>query len=77
MGWAERTTSRRWDAIILVASLHHLPTEETLRELRESLIPGGRLVVIGHHRQEGVIDQLTALTSVVLNRSSAVFRGDI
>ena len=66
-GFDQRDTARRWDAITLVAVLHHLPLEPTLRELRGSLVPGGRLVVVGCHREEGWADQLTALVSAVLN----------
>lgn len=34
----------------------HLPLEQTLRELRESLASGGRSVVVGHHREQGAAD---------------------
>ncbi|MEU1980260.1 class I SAM-dependent methyltransferase [Nocardia sp. NPDC019395] len=60
-----RDPQRRWDAITLVAVLHHLPLEPTLRELRGSLTPGGRLVVVGCYREAGPIDVLAALPSVV------------
>ncbi|MBQ1079876.1 MULTISPECIES: bifunctional 2-polyprenyl-6-hydroxyphenol methylase/3-demethylubiquinol 3-O-methyltransferase UbiG [unclassified Nocardiopsis] len=66
-GFAERDPDRRWDAVTLVAVLHHMPLEATLRELRAALSPGGRLVVVGCHRDEGWADHLTALVSVVLN----------
>lgn len=67
VGFADRAPHRRWDAITLVAVLHHLPLEPTLRELRASLNPGGRLVVVGCHRDEGPADQLTGLVSLLLN----------
>ncbi|WP_017586407.1 class I SAM-dependent methyltransferase [Nocardiopsis ganjiahuensis] len=63
----DRDHSRRWEAITLVAVLHHLPLEPTLRELREALAPGGRLVVVGCHRDEGPADHLTGLVSLLLN----------
>ncbi|MBR8743917.1 trans-aconitate 2-methyltransferase [Nocardiopsis sp. MG754419] len=66
-GFTERDPSARWAAITLVAVLHHLPLEETLRELLGSLEPGGRLVVVGHHRDEGVADLFRAVVSALLN----------
>ncbi|MFE1168541.1 class I SAM-dependent methyltransferase [Nocardiopsis sp. NPDC058789] len=66
-GFAERDPDRRWDAVTLVAVLHHLPLEATLRELRASLAPGGRLVVVGCHRDGDPADHLTGLVSAVLN----------
>ncbi|MEC3891312.1 methyltransferase [Nocardiopsis alba] len=56
-----------WDAITLVAVLHHLPLEPTLRALREALAPKGRLVIVGCHREEGPVDLLLALVSALLN----------
>ncbi|GAB3882520.1 hypothetical protein GCM10029964_040400 [Kibdelosporangium lantanae] len=50
--FAGRDPDRRWDTITLVAVLHHLPLVPTLRELRAALAPGGRLVVVGCHREE-------------------------
>src|SRR5690606_24638236 len=62
-GFEDRASDRRWDAVTLVAVLHHLPLEPTLRELRGALAPGGRLVVVGCHRDEGLTDLLTGLVS--------------
>lgn len=72
--WAERDPAARWEAITLVAVLHHLPLEQTLRELRESLAPEGRLVVVGHHREQGTADLVTGLLSVVLNPLIGLFK---
>ncbi len=66
-GFEDRGPDRRWDAITLVAVLHHLPLEPTLRELRGALTPAGRLVVVGCHRDEGLADLLTGLVSLLLN----------
>lgn len=40
-----------FDAITLVAVLHHLPLEETLGRLRGMLSPGGCLVIVGCYRE--------------------------
>ncbi|NUS91320.1 MAG: class I SAM-dependent methyltransferase [Nocardia sp.] len=66
-GFAERAPGRRWDAITVVAVLHHLPLVATLRELRECLTPGGRLVIVGCFRAAGPVDALAALPAVVAN----------
>ncbi|CAL9406469.1 Trans-aconitate 2-methyltransferase [Streptomyces sp. enrichment culture] len=66
-GFADRDRRRRWDAVTLVAVLHHLPLVPTLRELRGCLAPGGRLVIVGCHRQAGPADLLAALPAVLAN----------
>ncbi|WP_327111712.1 class I SAM-dependent methyltransferase [Nocardia sp. NBC_01730] len=65
--FAGRDPQRRWDAVTLVAVLHHLPLMPTLRELRHCLAPGGRLVVVGCYRGAGPIDLLTGLTAMLVN----------
>lgn len=65
--FAGRDPGRRWDAVVLVAVLHHLPLVPTLRELRECLAPGGRLVVVGCYRAAGLIDLLADLPSIAAN----------
>lgn len=73
-GWERRDPTTRWEAITLVAVLHHLPLEQTLPELRKALVPGGRLVVVGHHREQGVVDLATGLVSAVLNPLIGLFK---
>lgn len=65
--FARRDVERRFDAITLVAVLHHLPLVPTLRELRDCLAPGGRLVVVGCFRENGRVDLLVSLLSVLMN----------
>ncbi|MFE3022040.1 class I SAM-dependent methyltransferase [Streptomyces sp. NPDC059256] len=65
--FAERDRRRRWDAITLVAVLHHLPLVPTLRELRGCLTPGGRLVVVGCYRENGPVDRLANLPAALAN----------
>ncbi|MFF5156883.1 class I SAM-dependent methyltransferase [Streptomyces sp. NPDC000348] len=66
-GFAGRNPERRFDAITLVAVLHHLPLVPTLRELRECLRPGGRLVIVGCYREAGRLDMLAALPAMLAN----------
>ncbi|MEU7765003.1 class I SAM-dependent methyltransferase [Nocardia sp. NPDC049190] len=65
--FAGRDPQRCWDAVTLVAVLHHLPLVPTLRELRGCLAPGGRLVVVGCYREAGPIDLLADLPAIVAN----------
>lgn len=63
--FAGREQGRRWDAVTLVAVLHHMPLRPTLRELRDCLAPGGRLVVVGCYRGAGAADVVAALPAAV------------
>ncbi|MFI5718431.1 class I SAM-dependent methyltransferase [Nocardia sp. NPDC051750] len=65
--FAEHDRERYWDAVTLVAVLHHLPLVPTLRAVRDCLAPGGRLVIVGCYRQSGLLDLLTAIPSVIAN----------
>lgn len=65
--FAGRDPQRRWDAVTLVAVLHHLPLVPALRELRGCLVPGGRLVIVGCYREAGPADLLAAVPAVVAN----------
>jgi 2-polyprenyl-3-methyl-5-hydroxy-6-metoxy-1,4-benzoquinol methylase len=56
----------RYDLITFVAVLHHLPLQATLEKVRESLRPGGRLVVVGLSR-EASADLPWSIASLVLN----------
>ncbi|MCI3928739.1 class I SAM-dependent methyltransferase [Streptomyces sp. AN091965] len=62
-----RDPGRRYDAVTLVAVLHHLPLTPTLRELRRCLAPGGRLVILGCYRESGPVDLLATLPAALLN----------
>ncbi|MCT9934878.1 class I SAM-dependent methyltransferase [Planotetraspora sp. A-T 1434] len=65
--FAGRGPQRRWDAVTLVAVLHHLPLVPTLGELRGCLTPGGRLVVVGCYRGAGPADLLADLPAMLTN----------
>lgn len=56
-----RDPERRWDAITLVAVLHHLPLAPTLDELKRCLNPGGRLVIVGCYRERRLLTDLPAI----------------
>ncbi|WP_431970034.1 class I SAM-dependent methyltransferase [Nocardia sp. bgisy134] len=70
----QRDPARQWDAITLVASLHHLPLTQTLRDLDRCLAPGGCLVVIGCYRESGVVDLAIGLVATVANMVIGVLK---
>ena len=44
----------RFDALVSLATLHHLPFEEVLAKMRDALAPGGTLAVLDLFQPEGV-----------------------
>src|SRR5262249_56447036 len=50
----------RFDAVASIATLHHLPFEETLVKMREALAPGGTLAVLDLSQWEGPMGFVTA-----------------
>jgi len=65
--FAGRDPKRCWDAVTLVAVLHHLPLVSTLRELRDCLAPGGRLVIVGCYRDDRPVKLLADLPAILAN----------
>jgi SAM-dependent methyltransferase len=56
-----------FDAITMVAVLHHLPLEAALRHASELLEPGGRLLVVGLARPYSLADLAWDVPSSLLN----------
>ena len=56
----------RYDFIVFVASLHHMPLVETLRCAKQSLRSGGWIVIVGVAR-ETCADTTRSMLSLVLN----------
>ncbi|MFC7466264.1 class I SAM-dependent methyltransferase [Brachybacterium sp. GCM10030252] len=56
-----------YDAVTVVASLHHMDLDETLLQARDLLCPGGRLLVVTLVRPAGVLDQLWDVGNALAN----------
>lgn len=56
-----------FDLITMVASLHHMPLEESLVHAKDLLRPGGRLLVVGLARVSSPADTVYDLASALLN----------
>jgi SAM-dependent methyltransferase len=60
-------TGERYDAVTMVASLHHLDLGPALGHARELLAPGGRLLVVGLARPASRADVAIDVVSALLN----------
>ncbi|MGO1340999.1 MAG: methyltransferase domain-containing protein, partial [Cellulosimicrobium funkei] len=56
-----------YDAVTMVAVLHHLELDEALRHARDLLAPGGRLLVVGLARVATPRDLAVDVASALLN----------
>jgi ubiquinone/menaquinone biosynthesis C-methylase UbiE len=57
----------RFDCVASIATLHHLPADETLHRMAEALRAGGTLIVLDLFQEEGLVDALTSLCAVPLH----------
>jgi SAM-dependent methyltransferase len=60
-------TTGSFDAVTMVASLHHLPLEIALTKAKELVAPGGRLLVVGLSQLGSPVDAAYDGTSLLLN----------
>ena len=56
-----------FDAVVALASFHHVPWADAVQRVRAVLKPGGRLVVLGVWTDSGTRDVVWNARSVVLN----------
>ena len=63
--------AERFDCVVSIATLHHLPAAETLRKMRQALKMEGTLIVLDLLRGQGPADVLTSAAAVPV---SAVLR---
>ena len=63
-----------FDVIVSIATLHHLPTESLLPNLKAGLKPGGRLVILDLLEHENLRDRLSDFIAVPLNWCFQVFK---
>ena len=59
--------TENFDVIVSIATLHHLPVESLLPNLKAALKPGGRLVILDLLEQENLRDRLSDFIAVPLN----------
>lgn len=56
-----------FDAIVSIATLHHLPVEKLLPDLQTALVPGGKIVILDLLKHESIQDSLSDVVAVPLN----------
>ena len=56
-----------YDAIVSIASLHHMDLEIALTKIRTLLRPSGKLLILGLYKETTVTDYLYSAVSVPLN----------
>ncbi len=59
--------AEQFDVIVSIATLHHLPVESFLPNLKAALKPGGRLVILDLLEHENLQDKLSDFIAVPLN----------
>jgi SAM-dependent methyltransferase len=59
--------ANRFACIVTIATLHHLPLEETLLAMKNALRVGGMLLVLDLFRTQGLIDTLIAAMGLPAN----------
>jgi SAM-dependent methyltransferase len=59
--------AEQFDCVASIATLHHLPAEDTLSKMRNALRTGGTLIVLDLFQGQGLSDALTSLLAVPVN----------
>ncbi|WP_256871842.1 trans-aconitate 2-methyltransferase [Nostoc sp. TCL26-01] len=57
----------QFDAIVSIATVHHLPLENLLPSIKAALNPGGKLVILDLLEYENIQDSLSDVVAVPLN----------
>lgn len=73
-GLLEYRPAAAFDAIVFVASLHHLGLQVGIDRALDLLNPGGVLVVVGLAREAGVADWVRSAASIPLNKVIGALR---
>lgn len=56
-----------YDAIVSIASLHHMDLETALKKMKMLLRPSGKLIILGLYQERTILDYIYSLISVPLN----------
>lgn len=73
-----------YDAIAVIATLHHMDLEAALNKIKVLLRPSGKLLILGLYREASVVDYMYSFVSIPLNlgysilhRKSTVISGKV
>jgi ubiquinone/menaquinone biosynthesis C-methylase UbiE len=53
-----------FDCVVSIATLHHLPIEDTLRKMRQALKTGGTLAILDLYESAGLADLFTGIVAM-------------
>jgi ubiquinone/menaquinone biosynthesis C-methylase UbiE len=56
-----------YDAIVAIASVHHMDLSEVLQKMRRLLRPSGKLLILGLYRETSILDYIYSAISIPLN----------
>ncbi|MDF5707629.1 MAG: class I SAM-dependent methyltransferase [Nostoc sp. S4] len=64
----------QFDAIVSIATVHHLPLENLLPNLQAALKPGGKVVILDLLEHQNIQDRMSDFLAVPLNLMFETFR---
>jgi ubiquinone/menaquinone biosynthesis C-methylase UbiE len=64
----------RFDSIVSIATLHHLPTEEVLSKLKRALKTDGTLIILDLFKAEGLSDLISAALAMPVSAGLKLIR---
>lgn len=56
-----------YDAVVSIASLHHMDIEAALKKMQRLLRPSGKLLILGLYRETNIVDYIYSMISIPLN----------
>lgn len=56
-----------YDAIVAIASVHHMDLSGVLQKMRQLLRPSGRILILGLYRETSILDYIYSAISIPLN----------
>jgi len=57
----------KYDCIVSIATMHHLPFQEVLEKIKKALRPGGVLLILDLYKHKSVTDLLLSLAAAPVN----------
>lgn len=64
------------DAMVFVASIHHMDLAVTLRKAKGLLVPGGKILIVGLARVDGIADLLVEALRVIPAKIGSLIHGE-
>ena len=58
----------QFDCVVSIATLHHLPIEEMLSKMKDTLNVNGTLIVLDLFQEKGLADALTSILAALVSR---------